>query len=176
MPVRVNMSDREAKARDFEPFRRGSYWCKVYDVEPTESQSEKNNGKPMYAFTFVVQDTDEYQGSYIRTNATLWDGALYTISAILKALGETEESLRGSFEIPDPEWFFGKDIIVRMGLGKPSKEKDEAGQPKYPARIEAKGFRAYKEGFHSQISPDGVASAATATSARSSSGEGSLLP
>jgi hypothetical protein len=157
-PIRVNFSDDEAEAKDFEPLPTGKYNCKITDVEMRYSQSEKNPGKPMYGFEFTVQD-GQYTDRKIWTNACLWDGALYTIASIMKALGYNVES--GSMEIPIGDDFIGKDIVVRMAKGKAQIGDGTKENPQYPAKVEARGF-----------------SAPAAGNATSSSGRkaGSLLP
>jgi hypothetical protein len=141
--IRVNFSNEEAEAGSFEELPVGKYKVRIDECEMRESKSEKNPGKPMYNFTFIVLDEGPYEGRKAFTNATLWSGALYTISAILKALGEDINA--GDYEIPDVDFFLDKELVIKIARGKDSKEKNDDGTPKYAARNEVKGFFAPKD-------------------------------
>lgn len=153
----VNVSEKEAESKAFDDLPAGKYWTKITDISVEESKSEKNLGKPYFRFEFTIQD-GKYEDQHIWANAMLWDGALYTIINILKALGEDVNE--GKLDVPDPEWFIGRDIIVRMAKGKAQVGTGTPQDPQYPARIEAKSFFAY----------DGKSSPAAQAKA------GSLLP
>jgi hypothetical protein len=142
-PIRVNFSTDEAESKDFEELPIGKYNCKITEVEYRESKSDKNLGKPMYNFTFTVQD-GAYIDRKIWTNACLWEGALYTISNIMKAVGYDVSA--GGLEIPMPDEFLSKDIVVRIGKGRAQVGDGTKENPQYPAKNEAKGFSAPAEG------------------------------
>ncbi|SKA20163.1 DUF669 domain-containing protein [Consotaella salsifontis] len=46
----------------------------------------------------------------------------------------------GVVEVEDSEELHFRSYVVKIGLGKPSKEKDESGNPRYPARAEVKRY------------------------------------
>jgi hypothetical protein len=136
--LRLNLSDQEASTRTFEDFVAGKYNTKITDVEVRYAGAEsKNPGKPMLNFEFQVQD-GKYEGQKMWTLACLWEGALYTIVNLHKALGLPVDG--NSLQVLPPGDYVGRDVIVKMGKGKDSKEKNADGTPKYPARIEVKGF------------------------------------
>jgi hypothetical protein len=106
---RVNFSDKEAsaEARELRVMPRGPYHVAITDVSLEESKSDKNYGKPMFAFEFTIQEGD-FKGQKLWTRAMLWEGALYTISQMLKAVGIDPN--RGV--IPPAEFWMGKHMIA----------------------------------------------------------------
>jgi hypothetical protein len=149
MSIRVNVSEKEDRAGDREPLPIGKYHQAITDVELTEANSEDNAGKPMLSFTFTVQDTPgpwrEFAGRKDFTNACLWDGALYTIIMILKALGEYEncKDADGDLDIPtEPEFYLGRELITRRAVDPKQKKK----WPDMPERwIQIRGILPYDE-------------------------------
>jgi hypothetical protein len=166
MSIKVNVSEQEDKSGgDYVPLPAGQYNCVITDVEPKSSASEANFGKPMLYFRFTIQDgpyADRVQGA----NACCWDGALYTIVGLLKAIGEYENCTKGgSLDIPDsPEFYLGRPVIVRRGLNKKAKKENPEDDPS--TWLEVKGFSKAKE--------EGAGSPAAASGAKA--GSSSLLP
>src|SRR6266542_3124418 len=116
MGLKFNFSSKEAESKDFEDLPVGKFHMKIYNVTWEEcGPTSKNPGKPYYGFEFVVQKAlfpvdppTKYQNQHAWTNAMLFEGALYTISNVLKALGFTDEDLKKpDFEIPEPLWYIG---------------------------------------------------------------------
>jgi len=135
------MSGKEADAtpRDPEPLPGGKYLCAISDVELRFSTSEKHNGDPYYGMQFTVID-DVAAGKYIDrkcwANVMLFEGALYSIVQILKALGYTIDGA-GDLEVPEPEWFLGQELVV-VGIKK-GETKGSDGQT-YSPRFEPKSY------------------------------------
>src|SRR6266566_4010451 len=82
----VDMSAEEAKSQDREPLPVGKFHYKITDMDMVQVREGKNQGKPYFNFEFTVQD-GKYAERKDWTNAMLFEGALYTIAQILKALG-----------------------------------------------------------------------------------------
>jgi hypothetical protein len=144
MSVKVNVSDREDTAGDYQPLPSGKFHCVITDVDKRESQSEANPGKPMLYFTMTVQD-GPYAEKTMGVNACLWTGALYTIVNLLKAIGVYDDckDKNGDLDIPDaPEFYLGRDIEVRRGVNKKTKEKNPEDDPS--SWIEVRGFAKYE--------------------------------
>ncbi len=166
---RVNMSDQEAKSADREPLPGGKFHYKITDmdimaVKDTNANGDpnKNAGKPYINFEFTVQD-GPYAGRNDWTNAMCFEGALYTISQICKALGMNVVPDK-PFVIPrDRKFYIGKDIWGRRGTAR--NDKNEDGSP----RIQLRGFSEYKGGTSE------VAKGAKATTKQTAS-SGSVLP
>src|ERR1700744_4524515 len=134
MAIKVNMSDQESKSGDGTGYLpSGNYHCVITEVEPADSQSEANPGKPLLKFTSVVPD-GEFAEREIKWTACCWSGALYTIVGLLKALGEYENCGGGGsdsqLEIPDAEEFYlTRHVMVRRGLNKKAKQKNPEDDP-----------------------------------------------
>lgn len=152
MTVKVNVSDQEDKSGgDYVPLPAGNYKCVITDVEPKNSQSDKNYGKPMLYFRFTIQD-GVYADRVLGANACLWDGALYTIIGLLKAIGEYD-NCKGSdgLAIPDaPEFYLGRELMVRRGLNRKAKKENPEDEPH--TWLEVKGFSSAQSGEGSSSS------------------------
>jgi hypothetical protein len=140
--IYVNFSDKEAtsESRDVEPLPTGKYLVVVDECELTECGPEsKNPGKYYYKFRFSVV-ADKRGGLYIDrkcwSNAMLFSPALYTISHILKACGIVPKP--GEFEIPEADWFLGKELMIGGVLKGEEKSKD--GTKTYSPKFEPKSF------------------------------------
>jgi hypothetical protein len=119
----------------------------------------------MLYFTFTVQE-GPYADRNTWANACLWSGALYTIINLLKAIGEYDNLIDGKeLTIPElPEFYIGKELIVRRGVNQKSKEKNPDDDPEN--WIEVRGFASAKNAA--------VGSSSSAASGPKSSN--SLLP
>jgi hypothetical protein len=138
----IDFSSDEAasESRDFEPLPTGKYLMTVTDVKLKESQSDKNFGKPYYAFEFTVA-ADRQGGKFVDrkawTNAMLFKPALFTITHIMKALGF--EVAEGRVRIPRADEFIGKVLVV--GGVKTGETKDKQDPSKtYPPKFEPKSY------------------------------------
>jgi len=138
MDLRVNFSSEEAASEARKPIPRGEYHVKITDIELKESQSEKNFGKPYWGMEFTIQD-GEYSGKKVWTNCMLFNGALYTFSQLMKALGYDVSA--GEFEVPDPEDLIGQDVIVRVTI----RPERTVGDKTYDESNEVKSIKAWTE-------------------------------
>jgi hypothetical protein len=94
--LRVNFSDEEAasEGRGYEPVPTGTYACTIVKVEVRKSKSDKNFGKPYYSLQLkVIKDEErfpkqfKYGGKVFFGSVMLFEGALYSLAQIHKALG-----------------------------------------------------------------------------------------
>jgi hypothetical protein len=139
--LRVNFTDKEAASTALEPLPVGKYDVFITECTPQQSGSEKNKGKWMYNVEFTV-DGGPYNSRKAWTYACLWDGALYTISQMMKATGVATPEGGGDAEIPPPEHFVGKPVTIVIGMGKAQIGTGTKEAPQYPARPEVKGVKA----------------------------------
>lgn len=154
MSLRVNFSDKEAasEARDLEPMPAGKYLVSITDVEVKESTSQKNYGKPYFAFEFTVQE-DVHDGKYVGRkawgNVMLFEGALYSLAQMMKAVWEVD-NLEGDVEIPEGEEWMGKELVIQGTLANAmEKQADGTYATKWideakkiaEKRFEVKGYR-----------------------------------
>jgi hypothetical protein len=172
--IRVNISDKESASQDREPLPVGKYHFKITDMEIAfvkelngQGSPNKNAGKPYINFEFTVQD-GKYTGRKDWTNAMCFEGALYTISQILKALdhpvpmGSDGKPKSGELVIPDKSQFYiGKDLWGRRGTN------DKDRNPDGTLRIQLRGFSKYE---------GGVSSSDATPAAKQSVSAGSVLP
>jgi hypothetical protein len=104
----------------------------------------------------------QYTNRKIFVNCCLWEGALYSIVMILKAMGKYDDCIDsdGDLDVPTAEEFYlGTKMWVRQAINRKS-QKDNPDNPDY--WVQAMGFAPY--------------ATSDASSSASSSGEGSLLP
>lgn len=133
MSLHVNFTDQEAssEARDFTPIPSGWYHVALTDGSIEECGPEsKNAGKPYWKVELTVQD-GPYENRKVFSNVMLFDGALYSLSQLLKACGYDVES--GTLEVPTIDELIGKTFEIRV--------KVQAATEKYDARNDVKGFR-----------------------------------
>ena len=176
--IRVNMSSKEGKSVTLEPLPSGRYLMAITDIDLDEVSGNggrpENKGKPMFKIELTVQEGD-YENRKAWTNVMLFDGALYSISQMLKAqgvevkeIGDRAEFQVDGFEsnvIPGPEWWMGKQFVCRLKLM--GKRKDPKTGKEYDERSEVKGFMPAKDWKPGEGPKKGT----TATKARTS-----LLP
>jgi hypothetical protein len=150
--LKVTVSDQEASSGDREGLPVGKYHCAITDVRLDSPSSGDNIGKPMLVFDFTVQDSElhqpaklnEFKDRHIFTNACIWEGALYTIVGILKAMGKYEECLDANGELDvqdDPDYYIGEQMFVRRATNNKQRQKFP-DNPDY--WIQASGFSALK--------------------------------
>lgn len=110
--LRVNFTDEEAgsEARDYEPLPTGKYHVTVFDGEVKfAGEGSKNPGKPFWSLTLQVQD-GKFESRRLWANVMLFEGALYSLAQLLKAIGR-EDALK-SGKIPALDEILGKDLVV----------------------------------------------------------------
>lgn len=151
MGIKVNMTAKEGSSASLDPLPVGKYLVAVTDGKLQESKSAKNSGKPYYNFELTVNE-GQYDGRKIFTNVMCFDGALYSMSQMLKALdvfvdarpdGTATFQVPGfeENEIPELEWFLGKTFVVKLSI---EKERTVDGKT-YPERNEVKSWSSIKD-------------------------------
>jgi hypothetical protein len=167
MGIKVVLSNEEAKSSVLEPVPLGWYKVTISDVELKEVKNapapgkKDNRGKPFYSIECTINEPEAYEGRKVFTNAMLFEGALYTISQIMKAMGIEVES--GEVEVPEIEELLGQEFMAKVKITGARK----VGDKEYEARNDIAGFKAVGE--------QEVKVAATTGSATSKGGN-SLLP
>jgi hypothetical protein len=165
MGFKVNFSDEEAasQARDYTPMPTGKYYVRVTDIEDKICGPEaKNAGKPYWAVEFTIQD-GQYEDRKAWTNAMIFEGALYTLSQLLKSTG-FEHALETG-DIPDGEELVSKECIISLVKVRDKYREKEQGSAEALYKNEVKGIAPY-EG----VSPTSASTTSVAA------GSGSLLP
>jgi hypothetical protein len=155
--VRVNFSEEEAssEAFDFEPLPTGKYLCAITEVETRFSNSEKNKGKPYWALTLTVQE-GPFEGRKVWANVMLFDGALYSLAQLMKAINRADVLQTG--QIPSVDELLGEKMIATIRKMRDKYKEEKDGSNTVYFKNEVGGFKPLS---------DAVASA---------SGGNSLLP
>ena len=160
--LKVNFSEQEAasEGRSFDALPSGEYYCRITDVEDRVCGPEsKNPGKPYWNVELTIQE-GPYEDRKLWTNAMLFEGALYSLSQMLKATGR--EAALQSGEIPDGDEFVTNEVVVvvKKQLDDYAMKRDDDGEKQW--KNEVKGFKAY--------------GGKTAGAAKGKSGKASILP
>lgn len=171
MGIKVNMSTKEGSSASLDPLPVGKYLVAVTDGSLKASTSAKNPGKPFYNLELTVQE-GAYDGRKIFTNVMCFEGALYSISQMLKALGVevVANGDQATFQVPDHEeneipeleYFMGQQFVVKLSI---EKERTVEGKT-YPERNEVKSWSSAKDWKGPGASP----------SANNPAGKNPLLP
>ena len=153
--LRVDFSSKEAEseALSFTPMPSGNYHVKITEITDKESTSEKNYGKPYWNVEMTVQE-GKYLDRKLWANVMLFEGALYSLSQLLKATGHADAIKSG--KIPNKEVFISKDvlIVVKKQLDEYAmRDADPDDPPIY--KNEVKGFKTYQEGALDSASASG---------------------
>lgn len=137
MSLRVNISSKEAESTSLDVLPSGKYLCNIVEGSIEEVKpGKKNVGKPYWKLRFVVQD-GTFAGRNIYSTVMLFEGALYSLSQLMKALGYDVNA--GDITVPDVSDIEGKTVIVR-GQKKPASTDPETGRD-MPERFEVKGYQ-----------------------------------
>jgi hypothetical protein len=138
MSLKVNLSSKEAESTSLDVLPSGKYICNIVEVTIEEVKpGKKNVGKPYWKIRFVVQE-GKYAGRNIYGTVMLFEGALYSFSQIMKALGY--DATPGDITVPDTDEIEGKTIVVR-GIKKAASTDPDTGRD-MPERFEVKGYQA----------------------------------
>lgn len=162
--LRVNFSDQEASSEAFsmDPVPTGKYNVAITDIEVRFSKSEKNNGKPYWSVEMTVQD-GKYEGRKFWGNVMLFEGALFSLSQLLKATGFEDRVTPGSKtygKIPAGDELQGKNLTINVQKVRDTYREQQNGDGEKQFKNEVKGYL-----------KAGGATVGTATS-----GGGSLMP
>lgn len=143
MAFKVNFSDREAssQAREFDAIPSGKYYARITDVEDREcSEESKNAGKPYWNIEFTIQE-GPYVDRKVWTNCMLFEGALYTLSQLLKATGFEHAIAPG--DVPDGDVFITKEVLINVKKGRNAYMEARNGDGEPVWSNEVKGILSY---------------------------------
>lgn len=167
--LRVNFSEEEAgsEARSLEALPGGKYPCTIVEWELKQSgPGAKHPGKPYWALRLRVNDGHKYEGRLFFPNVMLFEGALYSLAQLDKALagsGSGWGEVTSTGVIPHGDTLIGKEVTAVV-TRKVDKYKIEQGEWD-PNSGEAKPVKNDVSGFLPISSSAGV-----------TSGSGTLMP
>jgi hypothetical protein len=168
--LKVNFSTEEAgsEARDFEALPTGKYPVFVSDITMEEcGPNSKNPGKPYWHLELTIQEGHPHAGRKFWTNVMLFDGALYSLAQIAKALGGKLETEIMKGNVPETTELDGKEFVVRV-----QKQRDKYREEKQ----EADGERTANDPPLFKNEVKSFFSAGTSVASSASSGSTSVLP
>lgn len=144
--LKVNFTDQEAQseARSFDPIPSGDYLVAITDLSDEEcGPNSKNPGKPYWHLELTVQE-GPHEDRKLWTNVMLFEGALYSLSQLLKATGNEKALSTGS--VPDGQTFVGKKVIVTVKRQKDTYAMQEDPEGPVVFKNEVKGFKPLSAG------------------------------
>ena len=146
--IKVNFSDEEAssEALSFDAIPTGTYHACVTDVTLNYCGPEsKNPGKPYWNIEFTVQDDHKDQaGRKVWTNCMLFEGALYTLTQLMKATGFGDKVKSGkSVDVPDADEFIAKHVFINVRKMRDTYREQRDGSDEPMWKNEVKGIKAY---------------------------------
>src|SRR5687768_14266170 len=117
----------------------------IIQSEIKETSTKNGNGK-MLMVRYGVIEPEDYKGRLVFGNITLehdkpetQDIGQKTFARLCRAMGIQEE-------VTDSDELHFKSFSAKIGMGKPSKDKNADGSPVYPAKNELKRFYYRDEG------------------------------
>jgi hypothetical protein len=132
--LRVNFTSEEAAAESLKPIPPGRYPVTITKIDIGKSKSLKNPNKPYYKLQYTITD-GSYKGRKLFDNIMLFEGALYSLSQLMKALGFAVSG--GQVSVPKPVELMDRALVVRVALVPPTTSPD--GKT-YDERNEVKGY------------------------------------
>jgi hypothetical protein len=166
LTVNFSQEETDSEARIYSAVPTGEYYCRITDVTVQRSKSDKHFGKPYYSLELVVQD-GKYANRRLWTNVMLFDGALYSLAQLHKAL-----DFPNNKTVIQPEQLQSREVVaVVQRVADKYKIKQEnwtQGDGPKPMKAEVRGFKKYIPGV------TGTSSAAAQGVEKT--GNGSLLP
>lgn len=144
--LRVNFSEQEAssEARDFDPVPSGKYNVAITDIEVRFSTSEKNNGKPYWAVEMTCQE-GKYENRKFWGNVMLFEGALFSLSQLLKATGfgdRVDPKSKTYGKIPSGDELVGKQLTINVVKTRDTYKEKQNGDGEKLFKNEVKGYLA----------------------------------
>jgi hypothetical protein len=136
--LRINLSKEEIAAESFDDMPVGKYVVAITAGKVELSKSAKNPGKPMYNLTYTVQE-GKFTRAKVFDRLCLWQGAAYSYTMLMKALGINVSS---GMQVPKIEQLIGRKFVMRWGMGKSNTVVDPNTGEKhtYEARMQVKGY------------------------------------
>jgi hypothetical protein len=180
--LRVNFSTEEASSegRDsFEALPSGRYPVVIFDGETrrVKDNAKGNKGKPFWNLQFAVTEDMEWcTNRRFFGSVMLFKGALYSLSQLMKALGEDIDA--GDFKVPPIDDLFGQEIEISVQKVKDTYKMDRDGIPANEPiyKNEVKGYFPKGSGGPAKWAKEPKKGGSSRSAGSISSGGESLLP
>lgn len=140
-PLKVNFTSEEAGSTVREVPPSGDYVVNITGGELKEVKpGRKNSGRPYWQLKFVIQE-GKYTGTTLISSVMLFEGALYSLAQLMKALGYKLSD--GDNDLPGVEDLLGRQLVVR-GEKKPARTMPDGTE--LSERLEIRGYKAAPSG------------------------------
>jgi hypothetical protein len=116
----------------------------IADLEIVQSEiketSTKNGAGKMLMLRYGIVEPEDYKGRLVFGNITLEHDKSETQEIGQKTFARLCRAMGIQDEVTDSDELHFKSFRAKIGLGKPSKDKNADGSPVYPAKNELKVF------------------------------------
>lgn len=142
--TRFKAQDHDTTQNDFTPLPDMIADLEIIQSEVKETSTKNGNGK-MLMLRYSIVEPEDYKGRLVFGNITLEHDKAETQDIGQKAFARLCRALEVS-EVEDSDELHFKTFRAKIGMGKPSKDKNADGSPVYPAKNELKTFYYPDEG------------------------------
>lgn len=142
--TRFKATEHDTTQNDYAPLPDMIADVEIIQSEIKETSTKNGNGKMLMLRQSIIEPED-YRGRLVFGNITLEHDNPQTQEIGQKTFAKLCRSLELD-EVEDSDELHFKSFRVKIGMGKPSKEKDANGNPLYPAKNEIKTYYYPDEG------------------------------
>ena len=142
--TKFKATEHDTTQNDYPDLPNGIYDLEVIQSEIKDTSGPKGKGK-MLALRQSVIEPEEYKGRLLFSNIMLEHDVAQTQEIGQKQFAKLCRAL-GVDEVDDSDELHFKSFRAKVGLGKPSKDKNPDGTPVYPAKPEVKAYYYPDEG------------------------------
>lgn len=132
--TKFKAEDHDTEQRDYSDLPDG-----VYRLEVTASEVKKGDNKAGLNLTMDVIEPEDFKGRKLFNYINIEHPTVQAQEIGQKELASLCRAI-GVSEIDDTEELHLLPFYAKIGMGKPSKDKDENGNPKFPAKNEIKRY------------------------------------
>lgn len=167
--TKFKATDHDTSQNDYPELPNGIYDLEIIQSEVKDTSGPKGSGK-MLALRLSVVEPEELKRRLLFNNIMLEHDVSQTQEIGQKTFAKLCRALELD-EVDDSDELHFKSFRAKIGLGKPSKEKNADGSPVYPARAEIKAYYYPDEGDMPEIGVTGPAQPKPANDNKPTSGD-----
>jgi hypothetical protein len=142
--TKFKATEHDTTQNDYPELPNGIYDLEIIQSEVKDTSGPKGKGK-MLALRISVVAPEEQKGRLLFNNIMLEHDVASTQEIGQKTFAKLCRALEVD-EVDDSDELHFKSFRAKIGLGKPSKEKNADDSPVYPARAEIKAYYYPDEG------------------------------
>lgn len=156
--TKFKATDHDTTQNDYPELPNGIYDLEIVQSEVKDTSGPKGSGKRL-ALRLSVVEPEELKGRLLFNNIMLEHDVTQTQEIGQKTFAKICRAL-GIDEVDASDALHFKSFRAKIGLGKPSKDKNPDGSPVYPARAEIKAYYYPDDGDLPEIGVTGPVQAA----------------